>query len=400
MMDRAISAFVPYLMKEDPAVAKSFQGFVWYPNTASYNGHTLAGAPPLFGGYDYTPEEINRRKSESLVSKHNEALCVMPRLFAEAGWSSTVSDASWANYSWVPDNSIFAKYPGITAFNLEGRYTQRWLTEHGMETDPSIKISRNMIRFSLFKIMPMALRNGLYDQGKWWDSKYQSDNYADFIDKYAPLEYLPRLVSYDDKGNTFTLMVNNTTHETVPLDYPGYVPSRSANGDDPSGRFRDRETWNTYQVNMAAFRLVSRFFDNLRAHGAYDNTKIVIVSDHGYGLDNPAFSHFSQNARLVPYFNPLLMVKDFYAAEPLSEDRTFRTNADTPAIAASILGKPVNPFTGHPLRTLAPGETVKIVEKSIYDPSEQHGNTMDFGDKDLIEVKEDIFRESDWSFTR
>jgi YidC/Oxa1 family membrane protein insertase len=399
MLDRAISAFVPYMMKEVPALAESYRGFVWYPNTLSFGGHTLVGAPPLFGGYDYTPEEMNRRSGESLVSKHDEALSLMPRIFAEAGWRSTVSDASWAHYSWIPDNSIFRKFPGIQAFNLEGRYTQRWLAEHHMETDPSRKISRNLIRFGLFKIAPMALRFGLYDAGKWWDSKYESDEYADFIDKYAPLEYLPKLVDFEDEGNTFTLMVNNTTHETVPLKYPEYAPSRDA-GSGGTGPFADAYTWHTYQVNMAAFKLIGRFLDSLRAQGAYDNTEIIMVADHGFELDNPAFSRFAKNGKRVSYFNPLLMVKGFGASGAWAADRRFGTNADAPAIATAVLGEAVNPFNGHPLRELAPGETVRLVDKSIFDPASQARASLEFDEGDIVRVRDDIFAESNWSFPK
>jgi len=399
MMDRAINAFVPIIMKEDPALAKSFQGFVLYPNTLSFGGHTLVGAPPLFGGYDYTPQEMNRRSSESLVSKHDEALSLMPRLFAEAGWESTISDASWANYSWVPDNRIFDKIPGVRAFNLEGRYTQRWLAEHHMETDPAKKIARNLIRFSLFKASPMTLRFGLYDGGKWWDSKYESDDYSDFIDKYAPLDYLPRLVEFEDKGNTFNLIVNNTTHETVPLQYPELVPSRSVR-EKGTGSFNDAYTWHTYLVNMAAIRLVGRFIDELREQDVLDNTKIILVADHGFELANPAFAGFRAHARAVSFFNPLLMVKDFDAKSAFSEDRRFGTNGDTPAIATSSLGTVVNPYTGKPLRLLAADETVSIVARSIYDPSSQSRNTLGFDEGDIVKAQKDIFVESNWSFPK
>ena len=39
--------------------------------------------PALFGGYEYTPEESNRRSDMSLVEKHNEALRVLPTLFRQ-----------------------------------------------------------------------------------------------------------------------------------------------------------------------------------------------------------------------------------------------------------------------------------------------------------------------------
>jgi len=403
MLDRAIGSFVPTIMKESPGLAEKFRGFVWYPNTASFGGHTLTGAPALFGGYEYTPERFNERSDESLVSKHNEALCVMPRLFAEAGWESAVSDASWANYSWVPDNSVFSKYDGVRAFNLEGRYTQKWLSERGMESDPSKKIERNLFWFGLFRISPMALRFGLYDGGKWWDSRYQSDEIADFADAYASLDYLPDLVEYADSGDSFSLIVSNATHSNIALSYPGFSVSRNP-ADSKNPLIADDLSWRIFKVNAAALGLVGDFLDSLRANGAYDNTRIVIVADHGYELIIPeiAGARALQPRRL--YFNPLFMVKDFGASAPLSEERSFRTNADAPAIAADGLvappGKAKNPFSGVPLKVLAESETVRVVDASIYDPSTQNKNTMKFTEADVLEVGGDMFSEASWRAAR
>ena len=53
----------------------------------------------LFGGYEYTPMEMNKRSDETLMSKQNEALKVMPVLFDENDFEVTVCDPTYANYS-------------------------------------------------------------------------------------------------------------------------------------------------------------------------------------------------------------------------------------------------------------------------------------------------------------
>ena len=50
------------------------------------------GTPALFGGYEYTPVEMNRRDDELMVDKQNEALKVMPVLFAQNGYQVIVCD--------------------------------------------------------------------------------------------------------------------------------------------------------------------------------------------------------------------------------------------------------------------------------------------------------------------
>lgn len=66
----------------------------------------LVPPPPLFGGYEYTPDNINKRSTELLVDKHNEALSVLPRLFSEHNWHVSFTDTPWLNYSWIADLSI------------------------------------------------------------------------------------------------------------------------------------------------------------------------------------------------------------------------------------------------------------------------------------------------------
>ena len=81
MLDRAVSGYIPYLFQEKPQLQDQFAGFTYYPNTLSFGVSTVVGTPPLFGGYEYTPEEINKRADEMLSSKQNEALKVMPKIF-------------------------------------------------------------------------------------------------------------------------------------------------------------------------------------------------------------------------------------------------------------------------------------------------------------------------------
>ena len=90
MLDRAMGGYIPYLFQEKPEMKEQFSGFTYYDNTVSFGGYTNFATPALFGGYEYTPVEINRRNTETLVSKHNEALKVMPVLFAENGYDVTV----------------------------------------------------------------------------------------------------------------------------------------------------------------------------------------------------------------------------------------------------------------------------------------------------------------------
>jgi hypothetical protein len=168
MLDRAISGYIPYIFDEKPGLQAAFSGFAWYPNCVSFGGHTLFGAPGLYGGYEYTPLEMKRRSDETLVAKHNEALLMLPKLFLDNGYSVTVTDPPYANYSWMPDLRIFDKYPEIHAESvITEKYSDTWLlnADGGFSVSNSRVLKSELIRFSFFKIAPLIFRNFILTMG-------------------------------------------------------------------------------------------------------------------------------------------------------------------------------------------------------------------------------------------
>ena len=163
MLDRAMGAYIPYLFQERPELEEQFAGFTYYENTISFGGHTNFGSPALFGGYEYTPVEINKRADELLVSKHNESLKVMPAIFYENGFDVTVCDPAYANYRWIPDLRIYNDYPEVSAYITNGRFG-------GVEEKQAIidQNTRNFFCFSVMKTMPLFLQPTLYSHGRYY----------------------------------------------------------------------------------------------------------------------------------------------------------------------------------------------------------------------------------------
>ncbi|MGP1459802.1 MAG: hypothetical protein ACTTKL_10940, partial [Treponema sp.] len=121
MLDRAMNFFIDPIFENSEKVRETYTGFTLYRNALSFGLATNISTPSLFGGYEYTPENINKRSTELLVDKHNEALSVLPRLFSEHDWNVSFTDPSWLNYSWQPDLTPLRKYDMI-AQNTEYKY--------------------------------------------------------------------------------------------------------------------------------------------------------------------------------------------------------------------------------------------------------------------------------------
>jgi YidC/Oxa1 family membrane protein insertase len=344
MLDRASSSFFPYILDESPDLREIYSGFTYYPDTVSFNGYTMIGAPPVFGGYEYTPQETNKRDKIPLRIKHNEALMLLPRLFYEAGYSVTVTDPPYPNYSMNHDFSIYDDYLEIKICQTDGLYTNLWVKEHNLNLpSTSAILKRNIFWYGLFRISPPIIRRGLYQYGDWCSS-IPGQKLSVFLNGYAVLDYLPRLCEIIDKEeNTFLLMVNNTTHDGAFLQEPDYLPVLSVSSYYPGPYNKETE----YHINIAAFKRLGKWFDIMKAESIYDNTRIIIVSDHGSQI-NYVMKPSSSMPSNIDNFHPILLVKDFNASGELKTDMEFMTNADVPFLALNgQIENLVNPFTGN-----------------------------------------------------
>ena len=92
MLDRSTGYIIDPVFNNNPELKKQFDGFTLYPNTISFGSWTIQGAVCLYGGYDYTPWQMNKRNNIPMVEKHNQGLSLQPRLFSENGYKVTVTD--------------------------------------------------------------------------------------------------------------------------------------------------------------------------------------------------------------------------------------------------------------------------------------------------------------------
>ena len=369
MLDRGMGQYIPYIMNEKPELQEQFEGFTFYSNTISFGGCTNFGSPAIFGGYEYTPIEMNRRDDELLVDKQNEALKVMPVLFSQNGYDVTVCDAPYANYQWIPDLSIYDEYPEIDTYITEGQFG-----DEETKAENIVSNRRNFFCFSLMKTMPLVIQNNLYEDGRYnradvnsFQSQY-NDYIAEgvnsiFMDAYRVLENLATMTNItDDQTNTFLMMNNNSAHEPTMLQAPEYVPTDHVDNTQFYAENMELYTLNgvtlkmenahqmtSYQVNMATMLQLGEWFDYLRENDVYDNTRIIIVSDHAYftyQLDAlyKDTGHFAFNDLALLY--PLLLVKDF-GSDEFTTSTEFMTQADVPTLAVDgLIENAVNPFTG------------------------------------------------------
>ncbi len=410
ILDRGMGEYIPYLFHEKPELKEKFSGFTYYSNVISHGGYTNFGMPAVFGGYEYTPVEMNKRSSEKLVDKHNEALKVLPVIFNKSGYDVTVCDPAYANYQWTPDLSIYDEYQQINKFITKGKFSNLKSVQTRIEGRLN-----NFFCFSVMKAMPVLLQKLIYDDGYYGHRRFTGSSQSVFSDNYRVLCNLPSMTKITSKNNnSFMVMVNDTTHDPIVLQKPEYVVADNVDNsgydkknpvsliiDGKQLRIETHTQTAHYHANMAAMIQLGKWFDYLRENGVYDNTRIILASDHGYGigqLDSLMMDDGAGSSVDVESYFPLLMVKDFNNRS-FTSSNTFMTNADVPTLALQgLIENPKNPFTGKPVDNNEKYTHDQIIIMSeAWETSKNNGNT--FLPARWASVKDDIWDEKNWNFT-
>lgn len=405
MLDRAVSGYIPFIMTENPELRERFDGFTYYPNTVSFGMHTNFAAPALFGGYEYTPMSMNDRSDVTLKDKHDEALGVMPVIFSEEGYETTVCDPPYAGYSEYGDLSIFDSYPDIHAYHLTNEFVN---PEYYSQVEKRRR--RSFFMYSVFKVSPIPLQPCVYDE-----SQYLSADRVEYLPyvfekAYSVLSNLSNITEIkESETSTYLTIENDLTHDPCELQLPDYEPSLTINNagletgyrEDAQGRRITIDPDFHYHANMKALLMLADWFDYLRENGIYDNTRIVVASDHGarHLKDFPEL--IMEDGTDMEATNPLLMFKDFNATG-FTTSNDFMTNADTPVLAMKdVVEDPINPFTGTPIddneKTAHDQYVTPSHNSNIQDINTADDTVFDTSDTPWYSVHDNIFDKNNWS---
>ena len=231
------------------------------------------------------------------------------------------------------------------------------------------------------------------------------------------------------------MMSNDTTHSDTLLQEPEYEPSLRVDNYEYDAANPSRTDWygnvlnlhdnseghtiyNTdgtttdgkalqvihYHIDMAALLRLADYFDYLKEKGVYDNTRIIIVSDHSahLGLEpglmcELKFEDGKETVTDLLGFQSTLLVKDFNATG-FNVDDSFMTNADVPSIATEgIVENAKNPFTKNLLANDDKNnEPLWLIATKHYRVEENNGYR--FMPEQWFSVHDNIFEGSNWSY--
>ncbi len=428
MCDRAVGPMLPYIFNERKDLKKRYDGFVYYHNTVSLGGHTNSAVPGLLGGYEYSPEEMNKRTDKLLSEKHDEALKLMPTIFTNNGFDATLVNPTYAGYQWYPNLSVFDDMNNVKAYSTKYSYLPEERKEI-YKTEHTATFRHNLFAYSIYRSAPVALQNALYDDGNYNETRViepshlmdqkrigNSISYGHtqvFLWDYYTLKSMNEITNIEEgSGNHYIYFSTDITHDTQYVEEPSYEPKDVVDNTkyDKNHQarfflnakkmwFRDGMDYRHYESDMAAYLLIADWLDYLKENGCYDNTRIIIVADHGFHLEN--FPEMIQNdigANLDgESYAPLLLVKDFDSHGAVKTSEEFMTNADTPYLATKdIISNPTNPYTGKPLSVDAKKTGVLVYRSNHWNLTNNTGSTYMPGD--WFRVQNNIWKKENWRY--
>ena len=250
-------------------------------------------------------------------------------------------------------------------------------------------------RFSLFRMIPSFMRKTFYDNSNWYIyGKNDSVNINTSLSELSILNSLQYITSITNSGNYFNFIHNNTTHEQFYFN-DNFLPSiwKKNIPQEDMKKFKSEFSSRKYYSHGAFVNNIIRFFKFLKENNLYDNTKIIIVSDHGTNME----TDFYQNNGLefMSIYNAFLMYKDFNSTNDFTISSNFMTVADVPYLSTKHLSKQINPFTHNIITNDYKNGELKVIILNEWQPNRQLEKGFNFSQ--YYTVKGSIFDKNNWT---
>ncbi len=333
---------------------RQMDGFVWYPDTISMADATVLSLPSIYGGHGYSPAAANGRASMTLEENINSAFALMPRNFAAMSY-----DVCVINGLEYFNRKYYEKHLGKTDRVVTVPHVRRTFLHKYYDGVTLRDFSSFFAMLGVFQASPNMLKQKFYDDGNWcnagdgilaasMDSYREEDAYFRYVFTSGITADAPRPTA----KIFYTMLSHYMWHyapnlkDGVPQIVADPCPETPGQLIHKGGVLPEH-----YYAERHLLRYLMRFFEQLRAAGIYDNTRIILVSDHGEQdsqMVARAYNDGREFADGVPYgrgrYAPgrphaLLMVKEPGARGPLRVDDAFMSSADVPLLALKGIGR-------------------------------------------------------------
>lgn len=298
LLDNVLGQRFGLILDSDSRLKSAFDGFVWYPNTISASTFTFPDLPAIWGGEEYFPYKIGTSRTLGDVFT--------------AAWDSyraRISDRGYRFSSSRMAQSFGGTLDGAERTFVELGYDARQKKNSGSAVN-LLALKGNAIMRSI----PYVLRTYIYDDGRWNCAEVDNplSTAFDFLS-----DLVPNSEVVENPNGVYVHIHSEATH------FPFVT---IVNGKSTCIGIDSCYKWSLERV--------AEWLAWMKENGIYNNTRIVLCSDHGIG-DAEGMSLDPRYAKNVddmkkaaggacPFF-ALLAVKDFQARGGIRADVSTKT---------------------------------------------------------------------------
>ena len=272
-LDAFTGSHVGDIMK-DGELREKYRGFTWYSNTLSTSSYTKASVASIICGEKCTPWELEKESGGSIADKINKNYADEINRFGP-DFDVALYERNWLEINRIGEhlqsNPLLLRYLG-------DNYLNRYIEKNGIEIGRGSSDSF-LLAVSLFNSVPWSLKNMIYKDGRWIERLMPSSDLhiVRSMREYAFLDALPENSNTDSQKATYKFLGNEVTHS------PWFLDWKSCKISQAPGMYDELKPYVAPQhvaSEKCALSALGNWFNWMRKVGIFDNTMIVLVSDH------------------------------------------------------------------------------------------------------------------------
>ncbi|MGL4981457.1 MAG: YidC/Oxa1 family membrane protein insertase [Treponemataceae bacterium] len=336
IFDMFTGGHMEQLLERNPNFWDGLDGFTWYPDTLAASQATLSSAPSMYAGYDYTHNKMLERGN--IFEEANQSYTKLPESFAEKGFFVSLNNPSdFMGVEFFYKN--IKNKENILLAEVNPIYSS-FYQDYIQSTSFSQKLESYFLILSLFNITPHIIRYFIYDNGNWLDLVKSAVSNVTTAVNIAKFKLFQEKLIDSAKTPTLKIHYNELSHISWHLEENNLKIVK-----DPYPQTKGQEVRINGIVPEHLFteehilHMMINYIEDLKNLNIYDNTRIIIASDH-CSFDSQMLlktfwneipqelTTFSQSP-IQGRPHALLLVKDFKELGKLKISQELMTNADT-----------------------------------------------------------------------
>ena len=292
ILDEVYGQSAKQILVENKDIAEKFEGFTNYDNVSGVYPTTIMSIPLILSGKTYKEFTKNTDHYEdsfknSYLLNHFKSNDVSYHIHSMYLYCQNVLLGNCSTWGTI--------IPTENEYGIHSEYV-------------------NALNLSLFRIVPDVLKSKIYNEDNWFVKEWKAKHNPILTESQDINEFLYFIdnMKLGAEKSSFKMFHSKVTHS----------PIRYDSDCTPFPKTLDRTYSNFLKQDACGFNLVGKLIDKLKKLKVYDNTLIVISSDHGRSvIPEELESAFNVADEITPrvygYAHATLMVKPINASGAL-----------------------------------------------------------------------------------